>query len=100
MVRQVPKMTTDEEAEALLEQDLSDLDFSEFKRTRLKFRRRDSYFASGVPAPRAGIYRNKIGTRGDTVGEPVAVSRGNPLPPATEGGRWVLIEAVHEAAEE
>ena len=27
----VPRMTTDEEAEAFLEQDLSDLDFSQFK---------------------------------------------------------------------
>jgi hypothetical protein len=37
MKRQVPKMTTDEEAEAFLEADLSDLDFSQFKRTRFKF---------------------------------------------------------------
>jgi len=37
MKRQVPKMTTDEEAEALLESDLSDLDFGQFKSTRFGF---------------------------------------------------------------
>jgi predicted DNA binding CopG/RHH family protein len=37
MKRQVPRLTTDEEAEAFLEQDLSDLDFGQFKRTRFKF---------------------------------------------------------------
>jgi hypothetical protein len=37
MKRQVPKMTTDEEAEAFLDQDLSDLDFGQFKRTRFTF---------------------------------------------------------------
>jgi predicted DNA binding CopG/RHH family protein len=31
-------MTTDEEAEAFLEQDLSDLDFSQFKRVNLELR--------------------------------------------------------------
>jgi hypothetical protein len=34
MKRKVPRMTTDEEAEAFLEQDLSDLDFSQFKPAR------------------------------------------------------------------
>jgi predicted DNA binding CopG/RHH family protein len=37
MTRQVPRLTTDEEAEAFLEQDLSDLDFSQFKRVRFEF---------------------------------------------------------------
>ena len=35
MVRRVPKLTSDEEAEAFLAQDLSDLDFSQFKRVNL-----------------------------------------------------------------
>lgn len=35
--RSVPVMTTDEEAEAFLEQDLSDLDFSRFKPLRFEF---------------------------------------------------------------
>ena len=37
MSRRVPKMTTDEEAEAFLDQDLSDLDFSQFKPVRFEF---------------------------------------------------------------
>jgi predicted DNA binding CopG/RHH family protein len=37
MKRKVPKMTTDEEAEAFLEQDLSDLDFSQFKPMKFEF---------------------------------------------------------------
>jgi predicted DNA binding CopG/RHH family protein len=37
MKRKVPKMTTDEEAEAFLEQDLSDLDFSQFKSVKFEF---------------------------------------------------------------
>ena len=37
MKRKVPRMTTDEEAEAFLEQDLSDLDFSQFKPVKFEF---------------------------------------------------------------
>lgn len=35
MKRKVPKMTTDEEAEAFLQQDLSDLDFAQFKSVQI-----------------------------------------------------------------
>jgi predicted DNA binding CopG/RHH family protein len=41
MKRQVPKLTTDEEAEAFLDQDLSDLDFSQFKPARFEFEKRE-----------------------------------------------------------
>jgi predicted DNA binding CopG/RHH family protein len=37
MKRRVPRLTTDEGAEAFLESDLSDLDFSQFKSGRLRF---------------------------------------------------------------
>jgi len=37
MKRKVPRMTTDEEAEAFLERDLSDLDFSQFKLVHFEF---------------------------------------------------------------
>jgi predicted DNA binding CopG/RHH family protein len=37
MKRKVPKFKTDEEVEAFLEQDLSDLDFSQFKPMRFEF---------------------------------------------------------------
>ena len=36
MKRKVPRLTTDEEAEAFLAQDLSDLDFSQFKPARFE----------------------------------------------------------------
>jgi predicted DNA binding CopG/RHH family protein len=38
MKKKVPKLKTDEEAEAFLEQDLSDLDFSQFKPMQFEFR--------------------------------------------------------------
>jgi predicted DNA binding CopG/RHH family protein len=38
MKRKVPEFKTDAEAEAFLEQDLSDLDFSQFKRIEFEFR--------------------------------------------------------------
>ena len=37
MKRKVPRFKTDEEAEAFLEQDLSDLDFSQFKSVHFRF---------------------------------------------------------------
>jgi predicted DNA binding CopG/RHH family protein len=37
-LRKVPRFKTDEEAEAFLEQDLSDLDFSQFKPMRFEIR--------------------------------------------------------------
>ena len=37
MKRKVPRMTTDQEAEAFLDQDLSDLDFSQFKPVKFEF---------------------------------------------------------------
>lgn len=36
-LRKVPKYKSDEEAEAFLEQDLSDLDFSQFKPVKFEF---------------------------------------------------------------
>src|SRR5438552_2227159 len=46
MKRRVPRLTTDEEAEAFLDSDLSDLDFSQFKPGRLHFEE-----GSGSPSP-------------------------------------------------
>ena len=40
MKRKVPRLTTDEEAEAFLEQDLSDLDFTQFKPVRFEFEKK------------------------------------------------------------
>jgi YjzC-like protein len=94
MKRQVPKMTTDEEAEAFLGQGLSDLDFGRFKPVRFEFRTRDEAaspcFAPGTPAPRSGVYR-EVGPRGGRTGGSVTIARGKPLPPAKKGRNWSLV---------
>jgi predicted DNA binding CopG/RHH family protein len=41
MKRKIPKFTNDEQAEAFLNQDLSDLDFSQFKPTRFRVSEED-----------------------------------------------------------
>jgi hypothetical protein len=68
MKRHVPKMTTDEEAEAFLESDLSDLDFAEFKPAQFAVagakpsrlaQEPPTHLAPGTPAPYSGIYRRR-----------------------------------------
>jgi predicted DNA binding CopG/RHH family protein len=56
MKRRVPKFTTDEEAEAFLESDLSHLDFSQFKSGRLRFEK-----ASTKPGSPSETYRFQSG---------------------------------------
>ena len=50
MVRKVPKMTTDEEAERFLAQDLSDLDFSQFKPVKFEFEPKDERINMRLPS--------------------------------------------------
>jgi hypothetical protein len=84
MKRRVPRMTTDEEAEAFLESNLSDLDFTQFKPARFRF-------ASGGRAAESGRYE-LTGPRGNSVGEAVSLARGEALPPAPKGCTWRLVE--------
>ena len=49
-MKRVPKMKTDEEAERFLEQDLSDLDFSQFKPARFEFRPKDAQINMRLPS--------------------------------------------------
>jgi predicted DNA binding CopG/RHH family protein len=49
MVRQVPKFKTDEEVEAFLDQDLSDLDFSQFKRVHFEFAKKTAQVNMRLP---------------------------------------------------
>ena len=51
MKRKVPRLTTGEEAEAFLEQDLSDLDFPQFKPVRFEFARKDARVNMRLPEP-------------------------------------------------
>ncbi len=48
-MKRVPEMATDAEAEALLDQDLSDLDFSQFKPVRFEFERKAARLNMRVP---------------------------------------------------
>ena len=50
-MRKVPRLRTDEEAEAFLDQDLSDLDFSQFKAGRLEYERKDARLTMRLPQP-------------------------------------------------
>ena len=97
MKRQVPKMTTDEEAEAFLDSDLSDLDFVQFKPARFSFVRglqrrfrREFVLAPGTPAPKSGLYQ-QTGPRGGRPGKTVTGVAGKPLPSAPAGRKWTLV---------
>jgi predicted DNA binding CopG/RHH family protein len=49
MPRRVPKLTTDEEAEAFLDQDLSDLNFSQFKTVHFEFEKKAAQLNMRLP---------------------------------------------------
>ena len=51
MKKKVPRLKTDKEAEAFLAQDLSDLDFSQFKPARFEFEKKDEQINMRVPRP-------------------------------------------------
>ena len=50
-MRRVPRLRTDEEAEAFLAQDLSDLDFGQFRAGQLEFERKDARLTMRLPQP-------------------------------------------------
>jgi predicted DNA binding CopG/RHH family protein len=64
MSRRVPKMTTDEEAEAFLDQDLSDLDFSQFKPVRFEFERKSAQLNMRIPQSLLDAVKVKANERG------------------------------------
>jgi predicted DNA binding CopG/RHH family protein len=64
MKRKVPKMTTDEEAEAFLEQDLSDLDFSQFKPVRFEFQAKAARLNMRLPVPLLDAVKARAKARG------------------------------------
>ena len=64
MSRRVPKMTTDEEAEAFLDQDLSDLDFSQFKPVRFEFERKSAQLNMRIPQSLLDAVKVKANQRG------------------------------------
>ena len=64
MKRKVPTLRTDEEAEAFLEQDLSDLDFSQFKPVRFEFARKDARVNMRLPQPLLAAVKARAKARG------------------------------------
>ena len=64
MKRKVPRMTTDKEAEAFLEQDLSDLDFSQFKPVKFEFQTKAARLNMRLPLPLLDAVKARARVRG------------------------------------
>jgi predicted DNA binding CopG/RHH family protein len=64
MKRKVPRMTTDQEADAFLEQDLSDLDFSQFKPVKFEFQTKAARLNMRLPAPLLDAVKARAEARG------------------------------------
>jgi predicted DNA binding CopG/RHH family protein len=62
--RKVPRLKTDDEAEAFLAQDLSKLDFSQFKPTRFEFEKKDEQINMRVPKPLLAAVKARAKARG------------------------------------
>ena len=64
MTKLVPKLTTDEEAEAFLDQDLSDLDFSQFKPMRFELEKKEARVNMRLPEPLLEAVKKRALARG------------------------------------
>jgi predicted DNA binding CopG/RHH family protein len=64
MKRRVPRMTTDEQVEAFLEQDLSDLDFSQFKPVNFEFENKAARLNMRLPATLMEAVKSRAKARG------------------------------------
>ena len=69
MKKKVPRLKTDKEAEAFLAQDLSDLDFSQFKPSRFEFEKKDEQINMRVPRPLLAALKARAKARGIGEGE-------------------------------
>ena len=64
MRRRVPRLTTDEEAEAFLDQDLSDLDFSQLEPPLFAFEKKSERIDMRVPKPLLDALKERASHRG------------------------------------
>lgn len=64
MSRKLPRIRTDEEAEAFLAQDLSDLDFSQFKPMHFEFEKKEAQLNMRVPQPLLDAVKSRAQARG------------------------------------
>jgi predicted DNA binding CopG/RHH family protein len=62
--KRVPKLKTDKAAEKFLAQDLSDLDFSQFKPVRFEFEKKDEQINMRVPKPLLEALKARAKQRG------------------------------------
>jgi predicted DNA binding CopG/RHH family protein len=62
--KKVPRLKTDEQAEAFLAQDLSKLDFSQFKPVRFEFEKKDEQINMRVPRPLLAAVKARAKARG------------------------------------
>ena len=64
MRKKVPRLKSDEQAEAFLAQDLSKLDFSQFKPARFEFEKKDEQINMRVPKPLLAAVKARAKARG------------------------------------
>jgi len=62
--KKVPKLKTDRDADKFLAQDLSELDFSQFKPARFEFEKKDEQINMRVPKPLLAALKAKAKARG------------------------------------
>jgi len=62
--KKVPRLRTDEQAEAFLAQDLSNLDFSQFKPARFEFEKKEEQINMRVPKPLLAAVKARAKARG------------------------------------
>jgi predicted DNA binding CopG/RHH family protein len=63
MRKKVPKLFSDKEAEEFLNQDLSDLDFSQFKPARFEFEKKTARVNMRLPEPLLAAVKKKASAR-------------------------------------
>ena len=64
MKKRVPRLRSNAEAEAFLDQDLSDLDFSQFKPAHFEFEKKDSRVNMRFPQSLLKTVKERAGKRG------------------------------------
>ena len=74
MPRNVPRMTTDAEAEAFLDQDLSDLDFDQFKPAPFEFAKKSARVSMRLPEGLLAAVKAEASRRKSKVLQPLMLS--------------------------
>jgi len=64
MKKKILRLKTDRDAEAFLAQDLSNLDFSQFKPTRFEFEKKDEQINMRMPKPLLAAVKARATARG------------------------------------